>query len=65
MAYKVTVIQEECIGCGACPAVCDNFAMVGDKAKEKKQEIADEELEKNREAADSCPQSCIKIEKIE
>ncbi len=63
MAFKVEINQDECIGCGACVAACeDNFEMEGDKAKVKNSEI--EEAGCSQEAADSCPVSCIKAEEI-
>jgi ferredoxin len=55
-------VTEECIGCGACAAQCDNFELTeGDKriAKPKKAEV--EELGCNKDAADGCPVTAIKI----
>ncbi|MBC8495739.1 ferredoxin [archaeon] len=63
--YKVENKVEDCIGCGACAAICDNFEMVEingeEKAKPKKEEIDESELETNKEAAESCPIEVIKI----
>lgn len=58
---KIEFNEEECIGCGACTSVYDNWIMKGDKAKPKKIEISDSELKSNKEAEDICPVNCIKI----
>ncbi|MBS3142284.1 ferredoxin [Candidatus Woesearchaeota archaeon] len=63
--FNVRVDQETCIGCAACTACCENFEMVGDKAKEKKQIIDESDLPKNKEAEEVCPVAAIKIEKSE
>jgi len=61
--FKVEVIKEDCIGCGACAAACpDNFEMEGDKAVVKKAMI--DEIGCSQDAADGCPVSCIKITKL-
>ncbi|MBL7050944.1 ferredoxin [Candidatus Woesearchaeota archaeon] len=57
--YKIVHDIEECIGCGACAAVCDNWVMEGDKAKEIETEF--DEIGCNQDAVDSCPVDCIKI----
>lgn len=59
---KIVQTHEECIGCGACVAVCDNWEMGSDgKAQAKKTDV--DEIGCNKEAADVCPVGCIKIEK--
>lgn len=60
--YKIEHDVEACIGCGACIAVCDNWVMDGDKAKEVKTEL--DEIGCNQDAVDSCPVDCIKIVEI-
>lgn len=64
MPYKVEVIESECIGCGACTAVCDNFE-INDKnvAVAKKKVVDDSEQQANQSAAESCPKACIKVTK--
>ncbi len=60
--YKITINEDECIGCGTCAALCaENYEMTDDsKAKVKNPEV--DELGCNEEAKESCPVSCIKIE---
>jgi ferredoxin len=63
MSFKIEVVEDECIGCGACAAACsDVFEMDGDKAKAKQTEI--EEVGCAQEAAESCPVTCIKVTEI-
>ena len=60
MAYKITVDEEKCLGCGACTQ-CDNFEMKDDgKAHAKKPEVG--EIGCNQEAVDVCPVDAIKVE---
>ena len=59
MTYKITV-NDECIGCGACAATCDNFEVKDGKAHAKKAEV--DEVGCNQEAADVCPVDAIKVE---
>ena len=65
--FKITIDQENCIGCGACEAVCsENFELKeinhAFKAFVKKSKI--EKISCNKEAADSCPVDVIKIENV-
>ena len=71
MKYKITQNQKECIGCGACTAVCPKFWKLNNEGKaglinSKNNELIIEEkdLKCNKEAAESCPIEIIKIEKI-
>lgn len=61
---RIKHIREDCIGCGACVSICgDNWRMGDDhKAVPKKTELDD--IGCNKEAADSCPVECIKIEEV-
>jgi len=60
MTVKIEQKHEDCIGCGACTAVCDNWEMRSDgKAYPKVTEV--EEVGCNKEASDVCPVGCIKI----
>lgn len=68
---KVTQKHDECIGCGACAAVCPDSWEMGEGGKAlpkgaKKNSQGDYELEVekigcNKDAADSCPVQIIKI----
>ncbi|MAG19963.1 ferredoxin [archaeon] len=65
--FKITIDQEKCIGCGACEAVCsENFELKeinnAFKAFVKKEQVEEESC--NKEAQDSCPVNCIKIENV-
>jgi len=57
--YKIEFNRDECIGCGACAAVCDNWTMEGDKAKPKKVNL--EEIGCNKDAEETCPVQAIKV----
>ncbi len=75
MAYKIVQIRKDCIGCGACAAVCPDFWSMDEqglaKLKDAKENGEQWELEVkteearavNQEAADVCPVNIIKIEK--
>ncbi|MBW2988110.1 ferredoxin [Candidatus Woesearchaeota archaeon] len=63
MAYKIKFNEEECIGCGACVAVCgENWELKDGKAHPKKTEV--EEKGCNEDAAETCPMNCISIEEV-
>ena len=62
MAFKITIDTEKCIGCGACASVCENFEITEGKAHVKNDTVEEEGC--NREAANSCPVQCIKVEEI-
>lgn len=60
---KVKVIEDRCIGCGACEAICDKVFKVEDISKvicENWDEVDEKEL---IEAIEGCPTSAI--EKVE
>ena len=59
MVIKIEHIVDDCIGCGACAVVCDNWEMIGSKSHPKKTEL--DEVGCNKEAADVCPVGCIHI----
>jgi ferredoxin len=61
--YKIKYKAEECIGCTGCTQFGDNWEMDWDtsKAKPKKAEFEEDELESNKEAASICPVQGIKI----
>jgi len=60
MAVKIVHDIKACIGCGACAAICpENWEMSGDKSRCKN--TAPKAVGCNRQAADSCPVSCIHV----
>ena len=59
--YKISVTND-CIGCGACNGVCGLFEIVNGKSRHKKGKV--EKLTCEKEAADLCPVSAIKIEQV-
>ena len=68
---KIVLEYSKCIGCGSCEAVCSKHWKLGDGGKaellnsEKKGdnfEVEVKEIECNKEAVESCPVQCIKIE---
>lgn len=70
--FKVIHDRDNCIGCAACTMVCSQFWSMGDDgkadlkdAKDNQLEIAEEDLDANKEAADSCPVNVIHIEDTE
>lgn len=64
MVSKISIIEEECIGCGACTAVCDNFELNDSNiAVVKNESVDDSELQQNQDAINACPKECIKMEK--
>ncbi len=65
--WKVWVDREMCIGCGVCASICPDVFEIDDEGKSyAKIELIDENLyDCAKEAAESCPVSCINIEQIE
>ena len=68
---KIILEVQKCIGCGSCEAVCSKFWKLGDDGKAKllssqpvseNFELEVKEIGCNREAAETCPVQCIKIE---
>ena len=67
--YKIKYDKQACVGCGMCASMYPEYwTMVetssGSKAKPRKQQVSEEELDENEAAADSCPSGAIKVEKI-
>ncbi len=60
---NVSINREACIGCAACAATCpDNFEMDDEnKAIVKNSSVPKEAEECNKNAAASCPVTCIEI----
>jgi ferredoxin len=59
--YEIIVDQEECIGCGVCVQICNNFKLTDGKSYPINTEP--EEIGCNQEAADSCPVDAIIVKK--
>ncbi len=60
---RVTIDEETCIGCGACEAACSEvFYMQDDKAKVKTGVNLQANADCIKEAAETCPVECIKVE---
>ncbi|MGM0629451.1 MAG: ferredoxin [Patescibacteria group bacterium] len=69
---KVIFEKEKCIGCGSCASICPSRWSLGEDGKASLREGAEneegkvvaeiEDVECNREAAQSCPVQCISVE---
>ncbi|MFH1777286.1 MAG: ferredoxin [Candidatus Omnitrophota bacterium] len=59
---KVTVIADDCIGCGLCADTCSAvYEMDDDKAKVLIDPVPSEQEDCAKKAADDCPVDAIKI----
>ena len=60
---KVTIINDNCIGCGQCEATCDEvFQVQDDGIAHVVGKVTDKNNEDVKEAADGCPTDAIVIE---
>ena len=62
---KLTIDTETCIGCGACSAVAPELLEMDydeNKAKVLKAELNEENLQQAKDAVETCPVQCLKIE---
>ena len=61
---KVKVLEEACIGCGACQAICEDVFELNDEgfAFAKVEEVPAEVLDDAKDACEGCPVSAIVIE---
>ena len=71
--YRIEHHKEECIGCAACTAVCEDFWEMGEDSKAHIKGIESdgaieiletEDIGCNQDAIDICPVQCIKIKKL-
>ena len=63
MPFKISFNEEDCIGCGACCAVCEeNWELKEGKAVPKKTNLDSKSC--NEDAAESCPMDCIRVEEV-
>ncbi len=69
---KIILNKNECIGCGACAAICPKYFEMGDDAKSclknavknkknNQEKLTVKEISCIKEAADSCPVRAILI----
>jgi ferredoxin len=62
MAYKIKVIKDLCIGCGACTSICPKaFEMKEGKSYAKKSKT--EKLTCEKQAEETCPVKAILVSK--
>ena len=56
--------QDACIGCGACAAICNDVFEINDDglSQAKVEEVAENDSQDVRDAADACPTGAIEIE---
>ncbi|MFH1468586.1 MAG: ferredoxin [Pseudomonadota bacterium] len=60
---KVRIIEEACIGCGACADICPAVFAMGERAAEViVSELPPEAEDDARDAADGCPTEAIVVE---
>ena len=60
---RVTVNEEECIGCGLCAETCPEvFELKDDKAVVKMENVPEKLPDSCREAAEECPVEAIQVE---
>ena len=59
---KVSLVREECIGCGVCCQVCPDVCSLDEEAGVAKVLRPETELPCVREAEESCPVGCIRVE---
>jgi ferredoxin len=57
------IIEEGCIACGLCEALCPQVFVMNDLAEVKPDADVDGNLEAAQKAADDCPVEVIKIMK--
>lgn len=64
---KVKVNKEQCIGCGACAALCSSVFEIDDDGLSKVilDEVPADDIESANDAIDSCPTSAIEEVKDE
>ena len=56
---KIKVIEDACIGCGACAAICPDVFEIDAVATAKTEEIPADKESEVRDAIEGCPVSAI------
>ena len=59
---KVKIIQDKCIGCGSCPAICPSVFVMGDDNKAQVNGDPAGYEDEVKMAKDACPTQAIEIE---
>ena len=59
---KVNVVEDRCIGCGQCEAVCPEVFQIGDEGFAEVVKDEYEEIDDIKMAASGCPTDAIEIE---
>lgn len=59
---KVNVVEDRCIGCGQCEAVCPNVFQIGDEGFAEVVTDEYKEIDDIKMAASGCPTDAIEIE---
>lgn len=62
---KIIINKEKCIGCGTCVVLCDEVFELGPDNKSRLKKGREGEIEDvgcAKEAVQSCPVQCIKIQ---
>lgn len=61
---KVKVNRDNCIGCGACAAICSEVFEIDDEgiSVAKVEEVKEEDKQAVQDAIDSCPTGAIETE---
>jgi len=60
-AKNIKVDQDQCIGCGSCPAVANGTFQMGDDDKAHVLDSVSDDMETIKMAVDSCPTQAISI----
>ena len=63
---KIILEKDKCISCGSCEALCQKYWKLAEDGKAEylgPQDLENEKIGCNQEAADACPVQCIHIEK--
>ena len=62
--YKIEFNKEECIGCGSCASVCDNWILDEKEYKAKPKKTILDKIGCNKDAEEACPVGAIKVKEV-